>query len=161
MEWLSLDFDESPALPDIPAPKPPDAVQSSSTRVTHDSKGGGEAVIFKIPQGAERIPGVADTGTIQVPCIEVPVVVSFRASTTPAFPPRASPLRRRRIAGFKTSRCSMPRQVLLTSPARKGKSWTARWSSNPGAAKLDFTRRTITYDTVKGDMSKPWTAWGT
>jgi len=164
MEWLGLDFDEKPPL------------YQTSQRHRHlaaaeqllaqgdayrDSKGGeGEAVVFRIPFDAERIPGVVNVGPIDVPVHpDVPVTVSDKgvgyagvsAKGTPA-PGGAC------LAGCKDLQVFAADGTCLFSLAGKEKAILRGDESFtlPGATRLHFTRRTIMYrDLVKGEMNKP------
>ncbi len=164
MEWLGLDFDEKPPLYQTSQLQNHlDAVQKLLDKgdAYKDSKGGGEeAVIFKIPWDAERIPGVADTGTIQVPVHpEVPVVVSFKGVDYAGVSAKGKPAPGGAcLAGFKNLKVLDAEGKVLFDIAGKEEQILdgSLVVELPGAAKLDFTRRTITYhDLVKGDMSKP------
>lgn len=125
------------------------------------AKGGGEeAILFRLPFAAEKVPGVSLVGPAELAVHpEVPVEVSAQGvefagiSTKGKQTPGGGSL-----AGFLNLRvfdaagaCLFALDDHLAEILDQGASF-----SLPGAAKLTFTRRQIAYtDLVKGELAKP------
>jgi glutamyl-tRNA synthetase len=162
MEWLGLNVDE-------------EAVYQTRQRGEHEraaarllaqgdayrsAKGGeGEAIMFRIPWEAERVPGVTVTGPVQVavhaaePVRVGPEGVQYAAVSGKGTPVPGGAC----LAGFRDlevlDAAGQVRFRLneLSSRVLAGETFVIE-----GAAQLRFTRRCITYrDLVKGTLSKP------
>ncbi len=164
MEWLGLDFDEKPPLYQTSqVARHLEAAQRllAQNDAYKDNKGGGgEAIVYRIPFHAEAIPGVATVGTVEVPVHpDVPVVVSHKGVNYAGISAKGTQAPGGCcLAGCKDLQVLDAEGKCLFELAGKedailqdGAVFTVE-----RAAKLRFTRRTITYhDLVKGDMTKP------
>lgn len=164
MEWLGLDFDEKPPLYQTSQQEKHLAAAERllvAGDAYRDAKGGGgEAIVFRIPFAAERIPGVSSVGTIEVPVHpEVPVQVSGKGVDYAGISKKGTPA----PGGCCLAGCldlqvlDAAEQVLFTLAGKETAILREGAEFNvPGATKLRFTRRVISYhDEVKGTMSKP------
>ncbi len=164
MEWLGLDFDEKPPLYQT------SQVQSHLAAAERllaqgdayrDSKGGeGEAILFRIPFAAERIPGVAEVGVVEVPVHpDVPVTVSGKGVGFAGLSAKGTPAPGGCcLAGCQDLQVLDAAGACLFALAGQEKAMLEGddYVTLPGAARLRFRRRSITYrDLVKGEMSKP------
>ncbi len=164
MRWLGLEPDEEP-------------MYQSSQRAAHlaaaqrlldqgdayrSAKGGegGEAIVFRLPWDADRVPGVAAAGPHEIPLDPAAPLVVDRSGvrfTQPSAKGKPVP-EHKSLAGFcdleavDASGAVLFRLADALEPILAGK----RREEIEGAAALRFTRRTITYDDqVKGPLTKP------
>ena len=164
MEWLGLAFDEKPPLYQTSQVQKHLAAAErllAAGDAYRDAKGGGgEAIVFLIPFAAERIPGVSSVGTVDVPVHpEIPVQVNGKGVDYAGISKKGTPA----PGGCCLAGCldlqilDAAEQVLFTLAGKEDAILRdGAEFSVPGAAKLRFTRRVISYhDEVKGDMSKP------
>ncbi|MBP5640241.1 MAG: glutamate--tRNA ligase [Victivallales bacterium] len=164
MDWLKLDFDEKPPLYQTSqVSKHLEAAEKLLAQgdAYRDNKGGGgEAIVFRIPWDAEKVPGVIDAGPAEVPVHpDKPVVVSMKGVDYAGISAKGTQAPGGAcLAGFKNLKIYDAAGNLLFDIAGKEEGILHEGAvyEVPGAAKLSFTRRTITYhDLVKGDMTKP------
>lgn len=164
MEWLGLDFDEKPPLYQTAQIERHLAAAErllAQGDAYRDSKGGeGEAIVFRIPFDAERIPGVAEVGPVDVPVHpDVPVTVSGKGVGYAGVSAKGAPAPGGAcLAGCKDLQVFAADGSCLFALGGKEEAILRGGDSVtlPGAARLHFTRRAITYhDLVKGEMSKP------
>ncbi|MBR0458697.1 MAG: glutamate--tRNA ligase [Victivallales bacterium] len=163
MDWLGLNFDENPPLYQTSQlPKHLAAAEQLLAQgdAYKDNKGGqGEAVLFRIPWETARVPGVTEVGPAEIALHpDTPLTISNRgvdfailAGKGKAGPGGAS------LAGFHNLKAFDVQGTLLfdldahLNEVRGGQDFTV-----PGATRITFTRRTISYDDiVKGRMTKP------
>lgn len=162
MQWLGLNVDEEPVYQTQQRGEHTRA--AARLRAQGDAyasaKGGeGEAIIFRIPWAAERVPGVSVTGPLQVavhasePVRVGPDGVQFATLSNKGTSAPGGAC----LAGFRDleilDAAGQVRFRLndVVSRVLAGESFTIE-----GAARLRFTRRSITYqDLVKGALSKP------
>lgn len=164
MEWLKLDFDENPPLYQTSqVAKHLEAAQrlvAQGDAYLDNKGGGGEAVVFRIPWDAERVPGVAEVGPTETPVHpEKPVVVSMKGVDYAGISAKGTQAPGGAcLAGFKNLKVLDAAGNVLFDIAGKEDAILKEGAvfEIPNAAKLSFTRRAITYhDLVKGDMTKP------
>ena len=163
MEWLKLDFDEKPPLYQTSqVSKHLEAAERLIAQgdAYRDNKGGGgSAVLFKIPFDTSRVPGIAEVGQAEVPVHpEVPVKVSFKGVDYAGISGKGKPAPGgASLAGFlHLEVLDAADAVLFRLDEHLEDVANGQEFELPGAAKLRFIRRTITYhDIVKGDMTKP------
>ena len=163
MNWLQLDFDEEPLYQTSQIDKHLAAAQKllSENNAYSDNKGGaGEAIVFRIPWDAEKIPGVVEGDDVELPIHEeVPLTISGKGLHFAVVSAKGKPAPGGAcLAGFKNLcvkdesgeiifRIDDHIQEILAA----GAVFTL-----PEARRLSFRRRSITYqDRVKGLMSKP------
>ena len=162
MQWLGLDYDEEPVYQTHQRP----AHQAAAARLLaqgdayRSAKGGGaEAIVFRIPWDAERVPGVTVTGPAQLPVHASEPVrlgpdgVQFAAVNAKGAPVPGGAC----LAAFRDLQVLNAAGTVLfrlndvVARALAGESFSVA-----GAALLKFTRRSITYqDLVKGALTKP------
>ena len=163
MEWLKLDFDEKPPLYQTSqVQKHLAAAQQLLAQgdAYKDNKGGnGEAILFRIPFDTSRIPGIAEVGPAETPVHpEVPVVISHKGVDYAGVSSKGKPAPGgATLAGFLNLVVKDAQDnVLFTLNEHLDEVKAGQEFTLPNAAKLCFTRRTITYhDIVKGNMTKP------
>jgi glutamyl-tRNA synthetase len=125
------------------------------------AKGGGdEAILFRIPFAAERVPGVRVVGPAELAVHpEEPVVVSAAGVEFSGISSKGKPTPGGGcLAGFLNLRvldgsgaCLFSLDEHLAEVLESGASF-----SLTGAARLEFTRRQVSYtDLVKGELAKP------
>ena len=163
MDWLKLDYDEKPPLyQTTQSAKHLAAAEKllAQNDAYKDSKGGGgEAILFRIPWDSARVPGIADAGTTETPVHqEVPVVISHKGVDYAGISSKGKPAPGGAcLAGFHDLKVlDANGNVIFVLAEHFDEVMAGKSFELPGAAKLSFTRRTITYhDIVKGEMTKP------
>lgn len=163
MDWLKLDYDEKPPLyQTTQSQKHLDAAAKllAQNDAYKDNKGGGgEAILFRIPWDSARVPGIADAGTVETPVHpEVPVVISHKGVDYAGISSKGKPAPGGAcLAGFHDLKVlDANGNVIFVLADNFDAVMNGQVFELPGAAKLSFTRRTITYhDIVKGEMTKP------
>ena len=163
MEWLQLNFDEEPLYQTSQQDKHLAAAEKllSEGNAYRDSKGGGgEAILFRIPWDAEKVPGVVEQGEAELQIHpEVPLVISGKGLNFACVSAKGTQAPGGGcLAGFKNLRVlDEAGQVIfrIDEHIREIFEQDAVFTL-PEARKLEFTRRAVTYaDRVKGLMSKP------
>ncbi len=163
MDWLKLDYDEKPPLyQTTQSAKHLAAAEKllAQNDAYKDAKGGGgEAVLFRIPWDSARVPGIADAGTVETPVHpEVPVVISHKGVDYAGISSKGKPAPGGAcLAGFHDLKVlDGEGKVIFVLEEHLAEVMDGKSFELPGASKLSFTRRTITYhDIVKGEMTKP------
>ncbi len=163
MEWLKIDFDESPLYQTSQIDKHHTAAEKllQDGNAYKDSKGGDkEATLFRIPWQAEQFPGVVVTGPATLAIHQdVPLLISGKGLEFASVSPKGKPAPGGAcLAGFKDLQVQDENANTIFTLAEhldnilhNGAQFTL-----PEARELRFTRRAITYqDLVKGQMSKP------
>ncbi len=166
MRWLGLSYDEAPLYQssqrDVHLAAAERLIaQGDAYRHAKGGEGGGEAIIFRIPWHAEDVPGVTTAGPCEVPLHPgEPFVADFTGVHFAQVSSKGKPVpEHKALAGF------LDLEVLDAAGAVLFKLDEAtvhellagaRRVELAGAARLRFTRRTITYrDLVKGELTKP------
>lgn len=126
------------------------------------AKGGAgtEATLFRIPWDAERVPGVVVAGTCEVSVHpDEPVVVGREGVRYAQISSKGKPVAEHKcLAGFRELEVLDAQDRVLFRLADKLEAVLAgaHTESLSGAARLRFTRRTVTFqDQVKGALTKP------
>lgn len=163
MEWLRLDYDETPLYQTSQQPRHLEAARRlvDSFDAYEDAKGGeGKAVLFRYPYDAEKVPGVSAVGPAELAVSpEVPVVVGpsgvrFGIVTRNGKTAEESSC----LAGMKSLEILDAAGTVLfrlddaiAAIVREGRSFTI-----VNATLFRFVRRQVAYrDLVKGEMAKP------
>jgi glutamyl-tRNA synthetase len=162
MAWLGLNFDEAPLYQTQQRQNHMGAAQRllrQGDAYTSTKGGQGEAIVFRIPWDAERVPGVTMAGPAELavrPSEAVvigPDGVQFAVPTAKgsAAPGGAC------LAAFRDLEVlDAGGGVLFRLDERVAGILAGESISVPGAVLLKFTRRSISYqDLVKGTLTKP------
>lgn len=162
MQWLGLDYDEEPMYQTQQRGEHQRAAERLLAQgdAYRSAKGGdGEAILFRLPWDAERVPGVTVTGPAQLsvhasePVRIGPDGVHFAVPTAKGTPVAGGAC----LAGFRdleigdAAGTPLFRLNDVITRVLAGERFDV-----PGAATLTFSRRSITYpDLVKGALTKP------
>jgi len=163
MAWLGLDYDEEPLYQTAQADTHLAAAQKLLDQgcAYQSAKGGeGEATLFRIPWDAERTPGVAEVGEVEIGAHpDVPVTVSATGVGYAQVSKKGKPMPQAGcLAGFRGLEVlNAAGDVLfrlddeLDAVLSGGREFRLAQ-----AARLRFVRRQVGYcDLVKGDLAKP------
>jgi glutamyl-tRNA synthetase len=165
MAWLGLDYDEEPLYQSTRRAAHVEAADGllaagAAYRSAKGAADGAEAVLFRIPWDADRVPGVREVGTAElavhseVPVLIDPTGVSYAGVSKKGKPvPSASCL-----AGLRdlqvldaAGACLFELNPVIEDVLRDGAAFEVT-----GGDRLRFTRREVVFhDVVKGELSKP------
>ncbi|MCE9613065.1 MAG: glutamate--tRNA ligase [Lentisphaerae bacterium] len=164
MEWLGLTFDDVPLYQSTQR----EAHLAAAARLLEQgdayrfAKGGegAEATVFRLPWDAERVPGVVVTGTCEISVHpDEPVIIGREGVRYAQISSKGKPVAEHKcLAGFRDLEVLDAGESVRFRLADKIDEILAgrHTESVAGAARLRFTRRSITYqDQVKGVLAKP------
>jgi glutamyl-tRNA synthetase len=165
MAWLGLDYDEPPLYQSEQRAVHLAAAErllaaGAAYRHGKGAASEGEAILFRIPWDAERVPGVAVAGPCETEVHpESGVVLDAGGIGFAQLSSKGKPMPARKcLAGFRDLEVLDAAGTVLCrlEPIAAALLAGERQETLPGAARLRFTRRTVTYrDLVKGELSKP------
>ena len=169
MEWLGLNFDEAPMYQTSQKARHLEAAErlvanGAAYRHAKGGEGGGEAILFRLPWDAERVPGVAVGEPVEMPLAPGSEVridgtgVEFISAASVSAKTGQGRVEKKCLAGFKDLELfDAAGSVLFRLNDVIAEILAGKRSEVVGnAAKFRFTQRTITYrDLVKGELTKP------